>query len=311
MTVKLIGEALDERTAEQTFQGTRYTRTFKLLTTDPSDDAYHVRMHPDLPHIGDSYPEDSLSIVSRVIADPLADDGTKWLVRVEYGYLDARDVQMQQNPLMRPPRVRWGQVTEKEEVTVDLYGRPIVNSAGVAFNNVVLERDVSRPTLVVVQNQQTFSVNQANTFVNTVNNDIWWYDANYSLRGQAKVKSITGEKFYEAGMACWTVTYEFHFKGDGWNSIQVRDMGRTAIALVLPPGGSKKQLVWQKATDEYGNEVAEDVPLNGAGGWLEPNEDGVFDYVYLSKQPDPDPDPDGPKGYVRYHEMDFTLLDLR
>ena len=301
MPILNLGEVIEERSAEKVFLGSKYTRVYKVYCNAKTFGPWFMQFAEGIPQLGDAYgPEDPYSVVTRIGVTPHESDAHHWLVRIEYGYLEASTSEQQPNPLLRRDRYHWGQIREREEVTVDETGRRVVNSAGVPFSNTVLERDVCHPVLSVVKYQPTFDVGLANAFTdkNAVNDGPWLVQGMQAERGQAKCVSITADDGYEGGVYYWLVTYEFYFKSKGWNTKKVLDVGHTE--KIVDPEDPKKT-IWRRITDEFGHEVPEDVPLDGNGRILARNRDGGFDYVELPNEP-------GVDGYVLHPYMDFSLL---
>lgn len=117
------------------------------------------------------------------------------------------------NPLARPPEVYWSFAQFQRPAEKDTNGNAIKTSAGEAFVPPP-ERDDSRLILRYVRNQAAFDVALAVEYQDAVNSDEFLGVA----AKKVKVASITAQDVWERNLLYWKVTYEFHFRNEGFQS---------------------------------------------------------------------------------------------
>ena len=206
-------ETFVNRTGKKGFTGDEYTRSFIVVTDDPRDNVAVVREAPNIPRLGEGYPDDRVYAWAHFIA-PTQRDGTPlvWDVGVLYS-TDPGEWIENQNPLDRPPDVQWSTETFTEEFVVDQNGVSVKNTANVPFDP-PLTRLAAIPVCAVTRNQINFDPSVALQFVPCTN------DHMFCGVGESKVllSSMSGrfEKYGYGGY--WQVTYDLKFKldEDGW-----------------------------------------------------------------------------------------------
>jgi hypothetical protein len=114
----------------------------------------------------------------------------------------------------------WGFSQFTRPVAKDLDGKAIQNSAGEWFDPPP-EIDDSRPILTIQRNQALWSPALAIQYQDAINSEPFLGFA----KGVVKVAGISATNQIENGQAFWSVTYEFHFRRDGWE-LKVQDRGQ-------------------------------------------------------------------------------------
>jgi hypothetical protein len=162
------------------------------------------------------------------------DDGKQWLCTLDFGPFNWAEQggatteaagEGQTDPFKVPIKVSFGTAKYEREITLDMRGKPIVNSVGEPFDP-PMKRDDSRGVLTLVRNEPTFNSAYVATFKDTCNQDIFLtiYKAN-----TVKCSDVTAERDYQADWGYfWVVTYIFEIREsitlddgtvitDGWN----------------------------------------------------------------------------------------------
>lgn len=260
----------------------RHARRF-IVITDSVDDGNVVAIKATgIPRVGDAHPDEAYAYCKRVRADADGDSRLKFIVTAEYE-TPPRSTNPGDNnpdPLLRPSEyswqwaqrnepVRFAKFTKKIKVqrngttqTVDsgfqsIETYPVQNSARTPIDPLP-ERTVSSPTLRVIRNQASFSAADANLYVDHVNADQFSVAGNTIQPGQAYMVSITADRQYENNVYFWRVTYEIHFREQGW-TIDVLDSGDHELVR-------DAQNKWVKV--KIGTEVPEVRNLDGNGAKL-------------------------------------------
>lgn len=142
------------------------------------------------------------------------DDGLGWTVTVNFGPPPQGQDSPTENPLNQPAQVSWSfsGFTRPVDQTID--GEAIVNTAGDPFANAI-ERDDSRPLLSISRNEASFNASLAYSYRDTVNSDSFMGAG----PGQVKVSNISGDRQYDPNFGFyWTVSYEFEFNSEGFET---------------------------------------------------------------------------------------------
>lgn len=204
-----------------------YTRVFRVITNDPKDEPWVVGSAVGLPILFDPYQGqngviDLNSRALRIEPRQSDDDPYIWEVVIEYGTkfngIDASHYSANpasyENPTLRPADVEWGYVSFQKPIDTDLLNNAVVNSAQDAFDPAPLVDD-HRPTLTISRNELVFDPSVAITYMDAVNTDVFFG----ALPGQAKVAGISANREFEHNLFFWRVTYEIHFRREGWNLV--------------------------------------------------------------------------------------------
>lgn len=207
-------------------------------------------------------------------------------VRVTYSTLPVIGGDRQPNPgaspLDQPWKIRWGFVSQNEQIDRDINGKPLHNSAGELFDP-PLQRDKKDLALWVQRPMawNVFSAIEANSYIDAINTD--WFLSIFAP-GLVLCVDYGGEAAYAADLVYWMVNYEFHMREDGWK-YRVEDAGyrywnkikhkyEPIVHLPFKAGTSEIKIgtvAYDEADKSKGIRVAMPWPLNTDGDAL--NED--------------------------------------
>lgn len=308
MAVLSVWEIWDGREGSQILDGRKreYTRVFEVTTSDSGDGPVvalgNGAIAYGLPVFGQSHPEDPGAIVQEITPTQNSESPWRWTVRVKYsseipspeaaqpdGSSGNEPAELPENPLARPPVWKFG-FTKFQEVA--RFGRlvtngvaavafsAITNSAGIPFDPPVMV-EVSRPVVSVTVNRaaNAWRFLDAALLQDAVNQVAWQGMAPRTL----KCESVDAESNYENGVSYWRVTYQLAIKWDTWD-LQILDAGLTERAYDEEVGGGATKL--KRIRDEYGRDVSDPVPLNGAGERLPVGATEVYrTYRYFRELP--------------------------
>lgn len=139
-------------------------------------------------------------------------DGKGWTVDVQYGPFDAQS-QANENPLEARTEHKWSFAEDEVPVDQDANGNFIGNTAGDPFDPPMMTTE-SRLILQISRNEPVFFAATALYYKGKVNADMFYE----SPPGTVRIANITGEDFWNSSLAAvvWRVTYEFHFRPQGW-----------------------------------------------------------------------------------------------
>lgn len=236
-----------------------YSRLFRVITTSRIDagPAILALAGSSLPGRGDFYRGADGSIdtgawVKKIDPQQDRDNPKVWEVRVDYGPGEPPD----ENPLNRPAKYSWGKAKYTKPAVKDRNGKAIMNSAKVHYDPPA-EMDDSRRTLTIVRNEVSYDAARSLDYEDAVNDSAFMGFA----AGRAKVEGITATSESENGFNYWIVTYEFHFRRDGW-TLKLLDQGRhERINGKLVP--IKDRL--EDGSKDDTSYVTDPVPLDGNG----------------------------------------------
>ncbi len=259
-----------------------YVRVYRVQTDDTNDGPKTVRLAAKIPRIGQLYAtpnETDLGSWCKKL-DPVRDDANPyfWTVTAEYDSETEDPEEQKENPLERPPVLRWSFATERKALQVDVDGKKLCNSAGQLFDPPI-ETDEMIVVLAVTRNVAEFNVAQAIAYENAINSDAFMGVDPYV----AKLKGIAAERAFENGVRHWKVGYEIHFRRDGWR-LQVLDAGTMQLGYWFDPEtghlGTAEELL--PILDPRGGQATKPVPLDGHGHVIAPG--AAVQEVYLTKR---------------------------
>ncbi len=215
----------------------KYQRTFKMSTTDPSEEMVSViAAFETATGIMDGayYPNDTGSFCQSIKPSRSSEDGLEWTIVCDYAPFPKG--QSSDDPLAEP--AQWSCSFTHSEVVmeIDCSGNAICNSAGDPFQDPLMA-DVARPHISITQNESTFP-ETAMSYVDYVNSDTFlgWSEK------CVKCTSIGAQSAYKQEYGhYWIVSYEFDIRapwwdGDGGWVCKVIDKG---LKEKDPNGGSK------------------------------------------------------------------------
>lgn len=254
MAVVFCAEKAEQRTGTGNSDGSRtYTRLFWAVTNSASDGPQSVASSGFLPLPFDVYiagnDVDTGARVQSVTPLQPTMDGTYWEVRVEYS---SQAVQEIQNPLARPTDIAWGFQVYQKAIIKDINGNAIVNKANQLFDPVP-EIDDARPTLTFTKNLPSFDPSLAFTYVNSINQTLWYGGAAQTW----KCMNIASSQQIENGIYYWPTTFEFQYHYETWK-LSIANYGRMQLV-----SGKLRDCL-----DDQNQPVADPVPLDSSGAQI-------------------------------------------
>lgn len=181
------------------------------------------------------------------------------------------------NPLRRPAEISGNYHKEKEEITEDRFGNPVVNSAWEPIRGPKAEFDTQRDSIKVKQWLADPQEQLVEDMMNTVNDlPLWGKPARtVKLSSRSFERHMIGS--VEANLVNFYVrTLEFEYRKDGWD----RD--------VLDEGTKVLFGEWNALTGEW-------VRKPVGGGVLNPDASGVHDPALPLN-----PDPENPAHFIKW-----------
>jgi hypothetical protein len=218
MTVKSVDEIFEARSGSWTVgDGRKYTRVFRVITNNQYDGP-NVAIQAVGISRGDQYTPlgsdanlevDTNAYCNTISAVQEDGDSLGWIVTAEYGPYSAlwAGGGPDQNPLLQPIDVSWSQRTQEVAADVDVYGKPIVNTAGDPYDPPVM-KDLIIRVLTVVRNEAAFNLSLVQQYADTqaINSDAF---AGYAPLF-AKVESIIPKSVFHQDVGWYyQMTYTF------------------------------------------------------------------------------------------------------
>lgn len=164
------------------------------------------------------------------------------------------------DPLLQPPKIRWNRVRESIPFEEDRNGNPVVNSAKVPFDPPP-QKLTGWLELVITRNEPYFDVQKSNEYSYTVNsNSFNVLGSGVVTAGQVLCVDIIPTSEYTAEAQYVEVAYVFWLKPDG-HGARMLDQGRE----YLPTGATESRPIM--TTDDNGSSVpvSEFQLLDGTG----------------------------------------------
>jgi hypothetical protein len=268
MSILWIRQAY-QRGGTSGFRNNRHTLEYLALETDPLTTIQtvesNISLHGDCPQIGGLHPYKPYYYC--VDRDIYRDEDAPALWHIIADYETPRGAEFDQHknepdPFYRKPKISWYTTTIQEaawRTVVDAgdgqptNGKLVCNTAKCLFDPPVM-RDITILCLRIVRNEPTWNPFTALHYTNALNSDAFYLDC---AAQQAKMDSITAEQAWDNGVDYWEVTYEIHFREDGWLT-QVLNVG-----FYEDQGTTKNAL--QPILDKNGERVSEPRPLTASG----------------------------------------------
>lgn len=257
-----------------------YTRTFLVNVSDPTLGWEWVRLVTGLPRIWDFYVSasgaiDTGSFCQELTGRQKAEDPYLWDVVARYtNRIQRPDINIVENPLLRPAEISYGATSIMRPATFDRNGDAVVNSAGDPFDP-PLEVEEHRLTITIVRNQMSYNALGYLGYYDAVNEDAWFgFPKEY-----VKCCRITGRRQYENGVYFWPTTYEFmvrlnrdeNLTDDGGNIFKPWDYPVLDRGFWYLDGATKKLIL-----DTFGRPSPTSRLLDGAGNELAAGQPGVY-----------------------------------
>lgn len=190
--------------------------------------------------------------------------GVTWDTKIETRDRQSRRENPDQSPLDRSPVIAWQTRRYEECRTIDIKGKPLVNSAGDPFDPPMrVQRRILCCT--IKRNEAAFDSYWMGYYTGRVNDRAW----NDFRTGEVLIDEISAVEQYEKQVPYWEVTYRLEVNRDLWVPTKAADMGHRVWQLVAG------QWVLKTATDDYANPVSRPVLLDGAGMQLQVGRGGA------------------------------------
>lgn len=190
-----------------------YTRTFKAVASRATDGPEIIRTHPACPrpwsiYVAPSGIADTGSWCRDVSFHVDPNDPYTWTITANYSSKVQRpDLNLIENPLLRPADISWGSTKEMVPMEHDADGYPVRNTAGDLFDP-PLERVRTIMILRISKNQADYNALFYVDYEDAVNEKPFFTFAKW----QVKCEHIHGVRQFENGILYWKVDYEFHIK---------------------------------------------------------------------------------------------------
>jgi hypothetical protein len=256
MTVTFIGEDPEGRAATNDTGMRRYTRVFKLETTDRAEGPYAVGSHASLPRIGSLYPDDPFAWCKTL--DVAWFSGWKgWKVTANY----TSERELAEDPTQDPALIAWDSEQFQRPAIFDQNNNAICNSAGDPFDPPNMMDD-SRRVVTVTKNLSVVPA-WILTYQDAVNNDSFSLDGITIGIGLAKMQRVSVSPVERRnGITFRVVTFQIHLQKNGWH-LEPLDAGFREIASGSGTGGNTGLVnILNPGDDE---QPSAPVPLDGNG----------------------------------------------
>ena len=279
MSVISVNELWDGRDGDYDISGERaYSRVFRVVTDNKTDDFTVVEASGSLPYVGIAYPNDANAYCQKVTGSQESFSPKVWLVTAAY----SNKKEAAEDPTNDDAEIEWDTEQFQRPAFKDKDNNAIVNSAGDPYLPAV-ERDDSRRVVTITKNM-TSVPSWILTFEDAVNDSSFVVDGITIGARKAKCQKIKVGKLNERnGTTYRQVQIVLHLRKDTWD-FEIMDTG------LRKKSGSDREVI----TNDDGTEITSPVPLNGSGDVLSnPSESNV---VYQT--------------YRTYDELDFSSLPL-
>lgn len=191
-----------------------YVRVFKFMMSRATDGPEVIQLHPACPrpwsvYVSASGIVDTGSWCRDVRFDVDSNDPYTWTVVASYSSrVNRPDINLIENPLLRPSDISWGTTREMVPMEFDADGTPVRNTAGDLFDP-PLEKPRTTAILRIGKNLPTYDARLYVDYENTVNEKPFFTFGKW----QVKCEHITGKRQFENGILFWRVDFEFHIRG--------------------------------------------------------------------------------------------------
>lgn len=240
-----------------------HTRIFLVECDDIHDGTATAVSAQGIPDEGDLHPTEPLCFVTGVDASPYEDDSHRFEVTVEYS---TSGEEADEDPLNAPWDISWGSSESAEPFFRDANDKPVTNSAGQPFEQLI-ERDSGQLIITVVKNEATGNPGSDEALSHTVNNHDVVLAGTVFLEDTLKLSPIASQKQTTAGITYWRKTYQFKARRRGW-MLKIYDQGYQQIdtqTVTNSDGDPEERISLKPILDKTGNRVERPYPLNGEG----------------------------------------------
>lgn len=263
----------------------RYTREWFVQVDSENDDEPIVIAASGIPRLYDTWAgassSDGLAFCRGLTAR--REDGTRllWIVTAEYSSevdpAQGQNPTLQENPLNRPPVIRWGSVRRTEVAERDKDGNPIQNSAKDRFVDPPVERERTNRVVTITKNLATFDDDYFAQFIGAVNSSAFLGKPERCWQCQDITSELAFEDDKDGNRTFFyptTLVLEYQrqqIDGNdgsthgGWD-VGILDRGFNKLV------GAERQRI----LDEHDNPVVDQVNLDLAGGVLAAGTAGKF-----------------------------------
>lgn len=264
MSVLSVEQLWEDRDGSDGIERKRnYRQAWEVITDDPADDAT-VAGGPEaaalgLPRNADPHPGDEDAVVVSIDATNTSETPLRWLVVIQYSTELPRDLgresqtidpatgdstatatapgaggspagQRDGNPVNWSAVYKVSHEQTTEPLTHDKNGDPIVNSAGDPFHP-PLEIERSYAVVTVTKNYSSVKFDWLETYVDTVNLDVW----NGRPARTCRMIALEYESVTENNVSFWRATFRIKIKPGSW-AVRDNDTGQGWDVRVLDQG---------------------------------------------------------------------------
>jgi hypothetical protein len=232
MAIVSVKEKFDRRSTRKRKDGsntiTTHTRVWIVECSDIRDGTAEAAEAAGVPQIGEAHPQSFGCECTSVDADPLDRDSHRFEVTAEYSdEADAGGSDRELPPLDRPWDISWGGTASTGPYFIDTEDKPVVNSAGEAFDS-FLERETSELTITITKNHDRGDPGTDELYSNTTNDNDVQIAGTVFLSGTLKLSPIQASHVTETSggytISYWRKTFQMKARRDGWTE-RLEDRG--------------------------------------------------------------------------------------
>ena len=240
-------ETMGNNSSIDDLERTRYTRNFVVVFDDTVSSAKEAREAPGLPALynpfeGPSQQDIDLDSIAVGIQAQQDDNPLVWRIQIQFASVKF------------VTQIRLAFQEDQKPGYRDFDGRSIVNSAGSLFDPPIMIPWI-RGIITITKSKPTIDYFELADLADTTNEDVW---LSFPI-GTLKMACPQAESFFESGQFGWRVTYEIHYRKEGWLQ---RELDRGYRETVDPDDKSKERVIFDHAT---GSLPSDATLLNGKG----------------------------------------------
>lgn len=274
----------------------KVVRVFTVLLdgTDSNTEApFAAREATGIPRKGDTYPGHDWIVCDSIEPSPVSPTMFKVVVKYVRKSWSASD---EDNPLEEPAQIDFASITVVEPVDADVYGTPIVNSAGEGYDPPVT-REFHDLVVRITRNEVDFDPMDILNFKGTCNLNPFWG----APRGVAKIANINAPMVrVNDDLVYRRVTYEIHLRrpekelyeaiGLTWGQAceyawQTRLLDRGFREIAKDDAGNVEvdadgATIYKVFRGKYDIPLSDPVMLDGTGSRLAKDADPVWFWFY-------------------------------
>ena len=248
----------------------QYVRNWQVIVDDAHEDQVAIENYWVTDTgitAGEQFPSDLYAYAKDIRVNCTDISGKFWKVTCNYGSLD--NTAAETNPLLKPAMYEWSFAQFNENTQYDIWGNPIINSAGDMWLGGI-PRDNSRPVLKVSHNEWSFSPLMAAYYKDAINGTPFLGAPIKTV----KCSNISAKNAYDSnfGIWYWEVDYEFMFDFRTWDA-WLMDQGLREYDSTI---GERVPIL-----DGGGEKITEPVMLDGFGKKLPPGGTPVYGYYEI------------------------------